>query len=84
MTAGIILRTVLRSVLFTLLSPYYYPYWPLAILQQLLFAIRPYYSYRHNIARSELKQYLIDFENGKILEYDVNNAEMLYEGRRVV
>ena len=24
-----------------------------------------------------MKQYLIDFENGKILEYDVNNAEML-------
>lgn len=38
----------------------------------------PYYSpYRQNAVRNEMRQYLIDFENGKIIEYDVKNAEML-------
>ena len=38
-----------------------------------------YYSpYRQSgIARNELKQYLIDFESGKILEFDVTNTELL-------
>jgi len=29
------------------------------------------------MTRNELKQYLIDFESGKILEYDIDNAELL-------
>jgi hypothetical protein len=38
-----------------------------------------YYSpYRQSgIARNELKQYLIDFESGKVLEFDVTNTELL-------
>lgn len=55
-------------------SPYgysssYYPYSP----------YYPYYSpYRNsNISRNELKQYIIDFENGKVLEFDIHNTELL-------
>lgn len=38
-----------------------------------------YYSpYRQsNMTRNELKQYLIDFESGKVLEFDVENTELL-------
>lgn len=38
-----------------------------------------YYSpYRHsNISRNEMKQYIIDFESGKMLEFDVKNTELL-------
>jgi hypothetical protein len=38
-----------------------------------------YYSpYRQgNMARSELKQYLIDFDTGKVMEFDMQNTEML-------
>jgi hypothetical protein len=38
-----------------------------------------YYSspYRTNAARSEIRQYLLDFDSGKILEYDVENTELL-------
>lgn len=48
---------------------YYYPYSPYS----------PYYSpYRNsNISRNELKQYIIDFENGKVLEFDIHNTELL-------
>jgi hypothetical protein len=50
-------------------NSYYSPYSPYS----------PYYSpYRQNNAsRNELKQYLIDFENGKVLEFDVDNTELL-------
>lgn len=38
----------------------------------------PYYSpYRSGMSRNELKQYLIDFESGKVLEFDVENTELL-------
>jgi hypothetical protein len=42
----------------------------------------PYGSYyspyrQNNMTRTELKQYLIDFESGKILEFDVANTELL-------
>ena len=30
-----------------------------------------------NMSRTELKQYLIDFESGKVLEFDVENTELL-------
>ncbi|MCJ7447403.1 MAG: hypothetical protein MUO72_06920 [Bacteroidales bacterium] len=38
-----------------------------------------YYSpYRQgNMTRNELKQYIIDFESGKVLEFDVENTELL-------
>jgi hypothetical protein len=29
------------------------------------------------VARNELKQYLIDFDSGKVLEFDVENTELL-------
>ena len=29
------------------------------------------------MTRNELKQYLIDFESGKVLEFDVSNTELL-------
>jgi hypothetical protein len=29
------------------------------------------------MARNELKQYLIEFESGKLLEFDVSNTELL-------
>lgn len=48
---------------------YYSPYSPYS----------PYYSpYRNsNMSRNELKQYIIDFENGKVLEFDIHNTELL-------
>jgi hypothetical protein len=48
---------------------YYYPYSP----------YYPYYSpyRRSNVSRNELKQYIIDFENGKVLEFDIHNTELL-------
>lgn len=51
-------------------SPYYYgnSYSPYG----------SYYSpYRHNASRNEMKQYIIDFESGKMLEFDVKNTELL-------
>ena len=37
-----------------------------------------YYSpYRSNMTRDELKQYILDFESGKALEFDVDNTELL-------
>lgn len=48
---------------------YYSPYSPYS----------PYYSpYRQsNMSRNELKQYIIDFENGKVFEFDIQNTELL-------
>jgi hypothetical protein len=39
----------------------------------------PYYSPygQSNMPRTELKQYIIDFESGKVLEFDVENTELL-------
>ena len=42
----------------------------------------PYGSYyspygRNSVSRNEIKQYIIDFENGKILEFDQKNTEVL-------
>lgn len=46
---------------------YYSPYGPYS----------PYSPYRSNMSRNELKQYLIDFENGKVMEFDLQNTEIL-------
>jgi hypothetical protein len=35
------------------------------------------YSRQSNMARTEVKQYLIDFESGKVLEFDIENTELL-------
>lgn len=53
-------------------DPYYYPY-------SYSNYYNPYYysPYRSNMTRNELKQYLIDFESGKVLEFDVDNTELL-------
>lgn len=52
-------------------DPYYSPY-------SYSNYYNPYYSpYRSNMSRNELKQYLIDFESGKVLEFDVENTELL-------
>ncbi len=56
-------------------DPYYSPYG----YSNYYSPYSPYYSpYRQSgLQRSELKQYLIDFESGKILEFDVDNTELL-------
>lgn len=56
-------------------DPYYSPYG----YSNYYNPYNPYYSpYRAgNMSRNELKQYLIDFESGKVLEFDVENTELL-------
>lgn len=56
-------------------DPYYSPY----SYGNYYSPYSPYYSpYRQsNMSRNELKQYLIDFESGKVLEFDVENTELL-------
>lgn len=55
-------------------DPYYSPY----SYSSYYNPYSPYYSpYRSNMTRNELKQYLIDFESGKVLEFDVSNTELL-------
>jgi hypothetical protein len=56
-------------------DPYYSPYG----YSNYYNPYNPYYSpYRSgNMTRNELKQYLIDFESGKVLEFDVENTELL-------
>jgi hypothetical protein len=56
-------------------DPYYSPYG----YNSYYSPYSPYYSpYRQsNMSRTELKQYLIDFESGKVLEFDVANTELL-------
>ena len=55
-------------------DPYYAPY----SYSSYYNPYSPYYSpYRSNMTRNELKQYLIDFESGKVLEFDVSNTELL-------
>src|SRR5665811_1464470 len=54
-------------------DPYYSPYGYSSYYN-------PYSSYyspyrQSNMSRNELKQYLIDFESGKVLEFDVENTE---------
>jgi hypothetical protein len=50
-------------------SPYYNPYNSY---------YSPYSSYgQPNTSRTELKQYIIDFESGKVLEFDTENTKLL-------
>jgi hypothetical protein len=55
-------------------DPYYSPY----SYSNYYNPYDPYYSpYRSNMSHNEIKQYIIDFESGKILEFDVDNTELL-------
>jgi hypothetical protein len=58
-------------------DPYYSPYGYGSYYSP--YGYGSYYSpYRQsNMARTELKQYLIDFESGKVLEFDIANTELL-------
>ena len=55
-------------------DPYYSPY----SYSSYYNPYSPYYSpYRSNMTRNELKQYLIEFESCKVLEFDISNTELL-------
>jgi hypothetical protein len=57
---------------------YYSPYSPYYGYGNYYSPYGSYYSpYRGNMSRNELKQYLIDFESGKILDFDIENTELL-------
>jgi hypothetical protein len=60
-------------------DPYYNPYGGYGNYYSPYSYNSPYYSPygQSNMARSELKQYIIDFESGKTLEFDVDNTELL-------
>ena len=60
-------------------SPYYYdPYYSPYSYSSYYNPYNSYYSpYRSNMSRNELKQYLIDFESGKVLEFDIEDTELL-------
>jgi hypothetical protein len=53
-------------------NPYYYPY-----SYGSYYSPYGYYSPYRNVGRNELRQYLIDFDTGKIMEYDIENTELL-------
>ncbi len=57
-------------------DPYYYPY---GYSNYYYNPYNPYYSPygRSNMARTELKQYLIDFDSGKILEFNIENTKLM-------
>jgi hypothetical protein len=55
-------------------SPFYSPYY----YGDYYSPYGSYYSpYRQNSARNELKQYIIDFDSGKVLEFDMDNTKLL-------
>lgn len=57
---------------------YYSPYSPYYGYGNYYYPYGSYYSpYRGNMTRNELRQYLIEFETGKILEFDMENTELL-------
>jgi hypothetical protein len=59
-------------------DPYYSPYYGYGNYYSPYYS--PYYYSPYgqtNAPRTELKQYIIDFETGKILDFDVDNTELL-------
>ncbi len=57
---------------------YYSPYSPYYGYGNYYNPYGSYYSpYRGNMTKNELKQYLIEFETGKILDFDMENTELL-------
>ena len=60
-------------------DPYYSYYYPYSYYGNYYYPYSPYYSpyYSRNIARSEIKQFIIDFETGKVMDFDMENTELL-------
>lgn len=60
-------------------DPYYSPYYSPYSYGSYYYPYGSYYSpYRQsNVSRSEMRQYIIDFESGKILDFDISNTELL-------
>jgi hypothetical protein len=62
-------------------DPYYSPYGYNNYYSPYSSYYSPYGSYPYypqsNMSRTELKQYIIDFESGKVLDFDVDNTELL-------
>jgi len=61
-------------------DPYYYsPYYsPYSYYGNYYNPYGSYYSpYSRNMARSEIKQFIVDFETGKVLDFDLENTELL-------
>lgn len=60
----------------------YYMYSPYSYYNYGYGGYYPYGSYyspyaRNNLTRSDIKQFLIDFENGKVLDFNLENTELL-------
>jgi hypothetical protein len=59
-------------------DPYYSPYGYSNYYNPYNSYYSPYYPYSQpNTTRTELKQYIIDFESGKVLEFDLENTKLL-------
>jgi len=61
-------------------DPYYSPYYysPYSYYGNYYSPYGSYYSpYSRNMARSEIKQFIVDFETGKVLDFDLENTELL-------
>jgi hypothetical protein len=59
-------------------DPYYSPYGYSSYYNPYSSYYSPYSPYgMPNTTRNELKQYLIDFESGKVLEFDIENTKLL-------
>lgn len=57
-------------------SPYYYS--PYSYYGNYYSPYGSYYSpYSRNMARSEIKQFIVDFDTGKVLDFDMENTELL-------
>ncbi len=62
-------------------DPYYYryPYYsPYSYYGNSYYPYGSYYSpYSRNMARSEIKQFIVDFDSGKVLDFDLDNTQLL-------
>jgi hypothetical protein len=59
-------------------DPYYSYYSPYSYYGNYYYPYGSYYSpYSRNLARSEIKQFIVDFETGKVLDFDMENTELL-------
>jgi hypothetical protein len=59
-------------------DPYYSYYSPYSYYGNYYNPYGSYYSpYSRNLARSEIKQFIIDFETGKVMDFEMDNTELL-------
>ncbi len=59
-------------------DPYYSYYSPYSYYGNYYSPYGSYYSpYSRNMSRSEIKQFIVDFESGKVLDFDLDNTELL-------